>query len=137
MLQFYLHVRFLILSSSGLKASATLQVKLALVYFAKFHKHTEAHRSRLHTRIHSMHTHRQTHIHTHTHVQSVYSSMTLAVRVMGVFVLPGDAASTRPHPECTHQTSKSSNNVISVSALTGHLSPHNKFTTLTGEFGAI
>lgn len=62
MLEFYLHLPecFLILLSSSLQVSAILQVKLALVYFANFHKHAGAH-------IETHRTHLRLRVQTQTH----------------------------------------------------------------------
>ncbi len=134
MLEFYLHLpeRFWILPSSSLQVSAILQVKLALVYFANFHKHAGEHREthRTHLRMHSC-THAHTHTHTHTHTKPrrlyEYSTMTLTARV---FVLQQmwQLIEHTSSPWMYTQTSTSCNNVIRVSA--SHFL--DKFTTMTG-----
>lgn len=115
---------FLILSISRLQISAILQVKMAPIYFANFHKHAGAHTE---TRRTHLHTYLGTCAQTHTHVDW----MNIQANINRESVCSSDDVTLvrahNPHPECTH---KPVCPVIMSSVY--QLSLLNKFTTLTG-----
>lgn len=128
----HLHLPLLILPCSSLQVNAFLQVKMAFIYFAKFHKHAGVHAKTHRTRLH-MHLcmHACTHTHTHTHECRLYeySNMTLTERSVCSQEYLRLVESTHPLPECTHKpvcpVTMSSVNKLSDR----HLSLLHKFTT--------
>lgn len=80
--------------SSSLQASAILQVKVTLIYFANFHKHTKTRRAHLHMESCMCADSRRVY---------EYSGMTLTVKSVCSSDDVTPVENTHPRPVCTHK----------------------------------